>query len=353
MQRLRRTAVVAACAALAIVGLPGHAQAQAQINAPAGIDIFAIAGAGKVRVATVGANGSAEVPATAAAVGARLEVVVQTCEGMMSVVLIQEGQTDPDCGNAPAGAGAPQPRCTCRRSGVFLIWGSGAVVTVSPAGTVTLAGQPGTAVGGGFPIGVIIDLDVARASIGDADAKCDDNNSLALEFDLTPNCTFDGTGGAFSADVGVLFGRFLAVKVGFLRIGENTIDAEATSSTLRLTANGRFGPVTGATFVGSGRVPLGPVVLFGEAGMWRWSGESRSTLALFSGSQQLGADTFTQENSGWDPIVGGGVELWFTPNVGISGGLRRVSLNAEATGEEGDVDEHYTITFVGLKLGWR
>jgi hypothetical protein len=352
MQRLRRTAVVAACAALILIAVPSLARGQAQVNAPAGIDIFAIAGAGKVRVATVGANGSAEVPVTAAPVGARLEVVVQTCDGMMSVVLIQEGQTDPDCEDAPAGAGANQPRCTCRRSGVFLIWGSGDVITVSPAGAVTLAAPPVSA-GGGSPIGVIIDLDVARASIGDADSKCDGNNSLALEFDLTPNCTFDGTSTAFSADVGVLFGRFLAVKVGLLRIAENTIDSEATSSTLRLTANGQFGPVTGATFVGSGRVPLGPVVLFGEAGMWRWSAESQSSLALFSGNQQLGSDTFSQENSGWDPIFGGGVELWFTPNVGISGGIRRVSLNAESTGEEGDVDDRYTITFVGLKLGWR
>ena len=55
-----------------------------------------------------------------------------------------------------------------------------------------------------------------------------------------------------------------------------------------------------------------------------------------------------------DPVFGGGVEIWFSPVVAISAGVKTVRMVAESEDDdEGDVGERFTALFVGLKIGRR
>ncbi len=352
MHSSARIAVGGLFIALLLVGMPDRAQAQVQVTAPSGVDIFVIAAKPKVRVATVGTDGTANVAANATAPGTELQVVIVRCAGTMSIVLIERGRTDPDCENAPAGE---QPRCNCDPSGVFIVWGRDTAITVSQSGQVTLGGGQTTTAGGGFgDIGWIVDIDVARASQADADNNCDGlKQGLGAEgFNVA--CTSDGTVRAFSADVGVTFARFFAVKVGYLSLGQVTIDATATRPPVTFTADGHFGSARGVTVVGAVRVTAaGPVVVFVEGGVWRWSAASGSRLEVRVNNQLEASEDLAQDNSSVDPIAGAGVEYWFTPRIGVSGGVRVAWLGAKSTGPEGDVDKRFTVLFVGLKLGWR
>ena len=99
--------------------------------------------------------------------------------------------------------------------------------------------------------------------------------------------------------------------------------------------------------------PLGPVVPYIFGGGWRWSARSGSTVSLTVGNQTQ-SETFEQDDSGVDPIFGGGVEFWFAPFAGVNAGVTTVRMTADSSNDdEGDVDERFTTFFVGLKLGRR
>jgi hypothetical protein len=341
---------------LFLLGRAEYAAAQPQVNGPAGVDIFVIATKPKVRAATTGTNGRATLPADLVAPGTELQVVVARCGGQMSIVLTERGRTDPDCDNQQPGGATPgaqqQPRCSCDPTGLYIVWGRPAVINVTAGGQVRIDGgsQTGTT-GGGGAIGFIADIDVARVSLSDTDTICDD---FLDEFGGQTSCDVDGTGVGFSADVGVTFARFFAAKVGFLSLGEVTIDVDVPiQQGVSITADGTLGSTRGVTFVGAIRVPLGPVVVFGEGGVWRWSSSSSSQLALRVDNQVVESDSFSSDFSGVDPIFGGGVEFWFTPRLGVSGGVRVAKASGEPDNdEEGPLDESFTVVFVGLKLGW-
>jgi hypothetical protein len=337
------------CFLVGVMGMAAEAVAQVTVTAPPGFEVFAVISKGKVPAATVGANGTATIDFALIDAGKSVDVMIADCQGRMVMVLVEEGRRDEDCESRDQ---AGKPKCGCRRAAV-IIWGRARALTVSPSGQVTVAEGPSTTDGGGSGLGWLIDVDFGSARMNDAEKSCDEVRAGLQTTGLSITCAKDATIPSFSVDAGITFARFLAVKVGYLQLGEVTLEASGSSGTRTLRQTGFFGSTRGVTFVGLLRIPLGPVVPYVEGGVWRWSAESGSTIDFTVGNQTI-TETFDQDDSGADPIFGGGVEIWFSRIVGISAGVKSVRLSAEADNDdEGDVDERFTTFFVGLKLGRR
>lgn len=343
-----RVAVVGGflCALLAVAA---DAAAQMTITAPPGFEVFAVIDKGKVPAATVGSNGTATINFDLINAGKSVDVMISDCQGRMVMVLVEEGRRDEDCESRDQ---AGKPKCGCRRAAV-IIWGRARALTVTPAGQVTVTDGPSSTSGGGSPVGWLLDVDFGSARMSNSDESCNEVIAVYQPIGITPVCSKDANVPFFSADGGITFARMLAVKAGYLQVGQVTLDLNGSSGNRSVTQTGFFGPTRGVTFTGVLRIPAGPIVPFVEAGVWRWSARSGSTVNLTIAGQAAN-ESFEQEDSGVDPIFGGGLEIWFSPVVGISAGVKTVRMVAESEDDdEGDVGERFTALFVGLKIGRR
>lgn len=322
---------------------------QVTVTAPPGFEIFAVIDRGKIPAATVGANGTATIDFSLIDAGKSVDVMIADCQGRMVMVLVEEGRRDEDCESRDQ---AGKPKCGCRRAAV-IIWGRARALTVTPSGQVTVDQGPSTSGGGGFPIGWLLDVDFGPARMNNANKSCDEVIEVYREVGLNVACDKDSNVSSFSADAGITLAHFLMVKAGYLQLGQVTLEASGTTGNRTARQTGFFGNTRGITFTGGLRIPLGPVVPFVEGGVWRWSAESGSTTTLTIGNQTF-TDTFDQDDSGVDPIVRAGIEVWFAPFLGVSGGVTTVRMSADSSNaNEGDIDERFTTFFVGLKIGRR
>lgn len=334
---------------LLCVGLSGTAAAQEfEIRGPAGTEIFVVTEKGRRLLATLDADGRAMVPFQGISTGRELEVFIETCEGRMVAVLVERGRNDEACDDAPPFTG----RCKCVRPGVFLTWGRLQRLSITGSGQVSIEGPPASD-GVGWGVGWLLGGDFGLASLSDADDACDTVRRELEVMGLTAACDSDTTVDAWGADLSVTFLRFGVVKAGYLDIGRVSLIASAAAPPVSAVVNAQLGRVRGVTLTGGLRFPLGPVVPFAEAGIWRWSAHSSAILDV-SGPAPF-ATTFSEDNDGWDPVFGLGMEFWPLNNFGVTAGTRFVRLKAnELPGvDDAPVSESFRMFFVGLKFGLR
>ncbi len=320
-----------------------------EIRGPAGMQVFLVTEKGRTPVATIGADGRATVPVKSIGSGKELEVLIETCDGKMVAVLVERGRNDEACEDAPPFSG----RCKCVRPGVFLTAGRLQRLTITGSGQVSIEGAPRDSGGVGWGVGWQVGGDFGWASLSDADAACDTARRQLESLGLNASCNSDTTVDAWGADLGATFLRFLSVKAGYLDIGRVSLIANGATPPTSVVVNAQLGRIRGATFAGGLRFPIGRLVPFAEAGVWRWSAESSAIIEV-TGFEPF-STRFSEDNSGWDPIFVFGAEFWPIRHLGVTAGARIVRLNAnELPGvDQAPVTESFRMFFVGLKFGLR
>jgi hypothetical protein len=343
----------AALLTLACLARPAIASAaQFKIHAPGATDIYLVDEKGRRMIGTVRADGQLELPVTLVDRDTDVEVVLESAPGRRSLALVERGQRDSFCQDeSPAGS-------RCRYTGTFFKWGRLNELNLAETGEVTVQGATLDADaddddGMRWGVGWLADADYARAFVSDADRVCREAQGLVGGIAVGFSCGNDSEVNAWSADVGVTFVRFIALKAGYMNLGRIDFDLAGVVNGDSATVNGHFGRIHGATFTGVFRVDLGPVVPFVEAGAWRWTADAGASVSV-AGGTPIALST-SRSVSGWNPIVGAGVEFWPARYVGLSAGFRLIPVREDLSTVEDLIrlDDSFKLFFIGLKLGVR
>ena len=334
---------------VALVAAPALAHAQTvEVRARPGAGLFVVTDDGRVSLGTLNDQGALDVPERLVESGKNLEVVLESSATAINVALVERGRNNPVCApDAPTGV-------TCVRTGTFVTWGRVDRITISPAGQVTVEGEPGDDDDGPrWGVGVIADLDVARAYASNDDRLCREAATL-IGTPFTFICDTESATDAFNAALGITFVRVIALKVGYLDMGRLDFGLTGTVDGAGVAITGRVGRTRGPTFSGALRLDVGwPVVPFVEAGLWRWSTDVTADVAVAT-TPPTTVDT-SRSLSGWNPLVAGGVEFWPARYVGVQAGIKWVRIEEEISDLNGllDLDDRFRLIFVGIKIGIR
>jgi hypothetical protein len=147
---------------------------------------------------------------------------------------------------------------------------------------------------------------------------------------------------------------FLGVEASYLRPGSGAVRSAALAFSADSTLDTRVLTVAGKVGVVEGRARV-----YGTVGANRHSGAFQTTelvesvvsgddggLATVSGEWASGFRT-----RGWGWLLGGGVEVWMTPRIGIYAEFGRVALKgASIDGGEGVLDDKLTVAAAGLRI---
>jgi hypothetical protein len=349
IRRTCRTALLCA-AGLAAASVPALAQ-DLQVKAPANLAVYLVNDDGRRMVGTVNGDGQLEIPGRLGNRDTEYEVVLENGPATnRSVALVERGKTDEFCQDESP------PGSPFRYTGTINRWGQMQRLSISDAGEVTVEGASANDDdddGLDWGVGWLIDADAARAFLNDSDRICSEAQALVNGVAVGFTCNNDSDVNAWSADAGLTFARFIALKVGYLELGRINFDLSGSVDSNAATVSGHFGRVHGATFTGEFRVDVGPVVPFVEAGAWRWSADTGATISVTGGTPISIATSRTI--TGWNPVVGAGIEIWPTRHVGLSAGVRWIPISEDISGVEDLVklDNSFKMVFVGLKLGGR
>jgi hypothetical protein len=330
------------CAATAVTA----SAEEFEIRGPGGLQVFAVTDKGRVPLTTIGSDGRAAVPLAPIDRGKQLEVLIETCDGKMVAVLVERGRSDEACEDVPPFSG----RCKCVRPGVFLTWGRLQRLTITGTGQVSIEG-PAERSGPGWGVGWIAGGDVGWASLSGGDSACETARRELQFLGFTASCNSDTTVNAWGADFGVTVVRIVSVKVGYLDFGPVSLTASGAAPPLSAVANAELGRTRGVTFTGGLRLPLGRFVPYAEAGVWRWSSTSRAVIDVTG----FDRTTFSDDNSGWDPVFAGGAEIWLLDNFALTAGARlaRLKVNELPGVDAAAVTENFRMVFVGIRFGRR
>ncbi len=196
---------------------------------------------------------------------------------------------------------------------------------------------------------------------------CDQVYVEAREQGAAATCSSNSRMQSWNVDGGLIFRRVIGFRIGYAEYGKVALESDGRVSftvtpptgvraaTMNFNATyserDEFGRSRGITLAAVARAPLGRVVPFGELGLWRWSALSTARIgyATSNGGVVVDSGFFDerQTHSSWDPILGGGAELWLSHTIGLNAGVRLVRL--QTTGDE--IDEKFTTYFLGLKIG--
>ena len=161
----------------------------------------------------------------------------------------------------------------------------------------------------------------AGAGVGNATLELADANSFA---------DFEGDDTGFRLIAGYRLFRYFAIEANYTDYG----DAEDT--VLGLDLQGSFSAFHVSAV---GLIPLGPVDLFGKAGIARWEGSLR--LRGFD-------DEFSEDNV--DPIIGLGAQ-WRVGQVTLRGEMEGLLLGFDDDGDD-EADGDDFIDFLSLSPTW-
>jgi opacity protein-like surface antigen len=212
----------------------------------------------------------------------------------------------------------------------------------------------------------LLDFTYNTAARLGASNDCDELQAQARSTGGTVSCTADSHVPAWSASGGLMFVDRIGFKAGYLDYGNIALHAAGDNTTTAGLPDGRatiinttfsydaeLGRARGVTFVGIARAPIGRVVPFVEAGLWRWwvRDVERSQFALTINGRPLDTAAVSDDRTkaSWDPVLSGGAEVWLTRMIAVNGGVRFVRLR---TGNE-DVDERFAGIFFGVRVSPR
>jgi hypothetical protein len=169
--------------------------------------------------------------------------------------------------------------------------------------------------------------------------------------DVSP-CSGDTSWGALTAGVAYWFLPFVAAEVSYVKPPQLT--TEGSGTTFRFTTDLDVHVVTIGGKVGA---PIGPVRIYGQAGVNRHQGISGTTQTIddvtvtVDGVPQTvtgGTQTFELKTAGWGWQFGGGLEAWMSRRFGIYAEAGRMTIKGSAVEDgEGELDDGLTTVFVG------
>lgn len=261
-----------------------------------------------------------------------------------------------------------------RSLAMALVLASVAIVPKTAAAQVAQAQAPGPTFSIQSPAPAsravwLVDVSYNTAARLGANNDCKELQTQALSTGGTVSCTADSRVPAWSAAGGLMFIDRVGFKVGYLDYGHIALHAAGETTTTAGPPPGQDGRTTiinttfsydaelgharGVTLVGIARAPIGRVVPFVEAGVWRWwvREVERSEFALTINGRPLDSAALNgnRQMASWDPVVSGGAEVWVTKMIAVSGGVRLVRLQ---TGNQ-HVDERFAGLFFGLRVSPR
>lgn len=168
-------------------------------------------------------------------------------------------------------------------------------------------------------------------------------------------CSGSEARGAAAAGGAYWFTRFLAAEASFVKHARVT--AQGSGSTFHFNS---FFTSRIVTLAGKGAVPLGPVRLYGTAGVNYHVGTFSTTetiddlIAIIDDEEVIfkgGTQTFELLTRGWGWLLGGGGEFWLNRWVGVYGELTRARLRGAATNQdEGEIDDRATFLVFGVRV---
>lgn len=213
----------------------------------------------------------------------------------------------------------------------------------------------------------LLDVNYNAAARLGANNDCDDLRAQARSSGGTLSCAADSRVPAWSAGGGLMFLDRVGFKLGYLDYGDIALHAAGDTTSAgpsgqdgrsavintTFTYDAELGHARGITLVGVVRAPIGRVVPFVEAGVWRWwvREVESSEFALTINGRPLDSAALNDDRqmASWDPVLSGGAEVWLTKMLAVSGGVRFVRLRTANQ----DVDERFAGVFFGVRISPR
>lgn len=170
--------------------------------------------------------------------------------------------------------------------------------------------------------GAYIGVGVGEASLDGVNTLCRDIEGLRTP-GTTVNCTADDSDTSVSIFGGYEFGRHFAVELGYLDLGEVSLDTRIIEqgAAARLDASFEF---SGTYVAAVGRLPVGErATLFLKAGVIDIDAESRAEATV--GGLPLAAER--EEESGTEALYAAGVDVNVGERMRIRFQYERIDLN--------------------------
>src|SRR5581483_5983750 len=231
-----------------------------------------------------------------------------------------------------------------------IIWGTAVSTSAQEvAGTTTT-----TPVGFQFDVNV---SNVVRAAAND----CAPLQASARQVGATLTCDATSRMPAWDLNATMTLYKFVGIKVGFLDVGQVRVRANAAAESVTdafvigstFAQDSVFGRARGVTLLGVARLPMRRVVPFVEAGVWHWSATTASHTQVGNTVNAVPTLVDVHDASGtvqnWDPVVGGGVEIWLSKYLALDAGVRSIVLSTSTD----LVHQRFTSMSFGIKAGRR
>jgi hypothetical protein len=334
------------------------AQTVTVTRAPGGSTIELALNANTIATVTADATGKATIPVNLEARGARAEadvqVAVDVCAAMRRVILVEPGLQ----------ALPPQIGCTRKElPGIFLMRKVTTLLVEVAASTPSVWLRQGPIPIEWFgensgrvssrvdrrpsPTGVVLFGGGSLSTI---------SNVSRVECGNVSDCSGKDSKLAYSAGLTIWIFRWAAIEGSF--VNPAPVAITGTYSTFRFNSSFDASLLTAAAKFG---VPLGPVRIYGQAGVNRhqatfatsetiddrtWTADD-GTTGVFKG----GTQTLSYKTAGWGLLFGGGVEVWASSRLGFYAEFQRTKL--KGYGREGmpvKFDDGISSFTVGLRL---
>ncbi len=169
------------------------------------------------------------------------------------------------------------------------------------------------------------------------------------------DCTSKGTRPAYAAAVSVWPWPFLAASAAYVRPGRVTANGRGTDYRFEAGLDAHLVAVTARA-----GGPVGRVRLFGEGGVVYHRARARISETIdpseitVDGASTLvegGTQVSETDTAGWGWIVGGGLEVWMSPRVGLVMAVDWAALKGDARdASDARLDERTTLVTVGVQL---
>jgi len=168
-------------------------------------------------------------------------------------------------------------------------------------------------------------------------------------------CQSGNFGAAIALGAEYWFMRFLAAQVGYVRPADVTVNGSGANfkfdsrlQTRMLTVGGKVG---GA---------VGPARLYGLGGLNRLEATFTTTETINDATVVVdgvtrtipgGTQSFGQQSQGWNWLLGGGVEAWFSRWVALYGEVSVAKVKGKPTGGgEGGIDDRALVAIAGARV---
>jgi hypothetical protein len=345
MQRFWRPFVLAAVLNVSAGAATGAAQTVTIRNAPPGSAVDVVLNTATAATGTADASGVSTLTASMKDAIGKAEidanVFVDLCESKRRVLIVEIGAptVPPDAGcerRQISGLYWVRPINTVvvnlagSHPTLLLIKGSYGVPVPGPDGTDAVAAQ-GRQSWRPSPTGLVLSGGAGLSSFRDASA---------IACGSVQPCTGDDSGLAYTAGVTYWIARFLGVEGTYVKPKNMTASGGDTF---------KFDSTLDAdvwTLAGIAGAPIGPVRLYGKAGVNYHQATSTTNETINSATQ-----TFAFRTKGFGWVFGGGGEGWITSRVAIFGELSLAKLRGDAEGGgEARIDDRVRLLLGGVRI---